>query len=126
MHRWFCRFLFLLLLSENNPNITPILVDGRMLSLDELWQEISLHQHPSLQLDPSSTISPAEHPHLPCKLGFQLHPCRTSELMAELCSREPAAVVHDEKELPTNFNYTRAWLTLMGPVVGAPLPLAMF
>uniref|UniRef100_A0A3Q3XRM7 Ubiquitin-like-conjugating enzyme ATG10 n=1 Tax=Mola mola TaxID=94237 RepID=A0A3Q3XRM7_MOLML len=99
---------------------TPVLyfraftLEGRSLSLEEVWSCV----HPSfrlrLQKSPLSTITLQEHPLLGQPF-FMLHPCRTEEFM------KPVLQAAQHKHRPVN--YVLSWLSIVGPLVGLDVPL---
>ncbi|KAM4808258.1 ubiquitin-like-conjugating enzyme ATG10 isoform 2-T2 [Rhinophrynus dorsalis] len=84
-------------------------LDGRPLTLDEIWQRVHDCYKPRLLHGPWETITQQEHPILGQPF-FVLHPCRTNEFMSSISSR--------------NGNYITSWLSTVGPVVGLNLPLS--
>ncbi|XP_070775604.1 ubiquitin-like-conjugating enzyme ATG10 isoform X2 [Enoplosus armatus] len=99
---------------------TPVLyfraftLEGRSLSLEEVWSSV----HPSfrlrLQKSPLSTITLQEHPLLGQPF-FMLHPCRTEEFM------RPVVQAAQDQHRPVN--YVLSWLSVVGPLVGLDVPL---
>ncbi|XP_057299184.1 ubiquitin-like-conjugating enzyme ATG10 [Hydractinia symbiolongicarpus] len=85
-------------------------IDGRIKTLEEIWQLVPEQQKHALQ-DKWSFITQQEHPYLqiPC---YQLHPCHTSNFMKALST--------------TNSNYLLMWISAIGPVVNLNLPMAYF
>ncbi|XP_026168489.1 ubiquitin-like-conjugating enzyme ATG10 isoform X2 [Mastacembelus armatus] len=99
---------------------TPVLyfrvssLDGRGLSLEEVWSSVHPNFRLRLQKSPLNAITQQEHPLLGQPF-FMLHPCRTEEFM------KPVLQVVQDKHRP--FNYILTWLSVMGPVVGLDIPL---
>lgn len=99
---------------------TPVLyfrvstLEGRSLSLEEMWSSV----HPSfrrrLQASPLNTITLQEHPLLGQSF-FMIHPCRTQQFMS------PILQVAEQQQ--RSVNYVLTWLSVVGPVVGLELPL---
>ncbi|XP_057298967.1 ubiquitin-like-conjugating enzyme ATG10 [Hydractinia symbiolongicarpus] len=89
---------------------TATSTDGRIKTLEEIWQLVPEQQKHALQ-DKWSFITQQEHPYLqiPC---YQLHPCHTSNFMKALST--------------TNSNYLLMWISAIGPVVNLNLPMAYF
>ncbi|XP_041849545.1 ubiquitin-like-conjugating enzyme ATG10 [Melanotaenia boesemani] len=89
-------------------------LEGRSLTLEEVWSSI----HPSfrvhLQSCPLNAVSQQEHPLLGQPFFF-LHPCRTEEFM------RPVVEAAQNHSRPVN--YVLSWLSAVGPVVGLDLPL---
>ena len=94
--------------------------EGRPLTTEETWAELAAGVD-------RAAVTPAEHP-LTRAVGFHVHPCRTAELMADVllaaadAAHDQDGGVHEGGSSPVS--YTRAWLSLLAPVVGAPLPAA--
>ncbi|XP_053331208.1 ubiquitin-like-conjugating enzyme ATG10 isoform X2 [Spea bombifrons] len=82
-------------------------LDGRPLTLEEVWQSVHNCYRPRLLHGPWETITQQEHPILGQPF-FVLHPCRTNEFMSSI----------------RNGNYVTSWLSTVGPVVGLTLPLS--
>ncbi|XP_063312832.1 ubiquitin-like-conjugating enzyme ATG10 isoform X1 [Pelobates fuscus] len=87
-------------------------LDGRPLTLDEIWQRVHECYKPQLLNGPWETITQQEHPILGQPF-FVLHPCRTNEFMS---------LIHGNTS--RNGNYITSWLSIVGPVVGLMLPLS--
>ncbi|KAM4623680.1 ubiquitin-like-conjugating enzyme ATG10 [Polymixia lowei] len=100
---------------------TPVLyfraftLEGRSLSLDEVWNTVHPNYKLRLQQSPWDTITQQEHPLLGQSF-FVLHPCRTEEFMTP--------VVRAAQEEHREVNYVVTWLSVVGPVVGLDLPLS--
>ncbi|XP_035876383.1 ubiquitin-like-conjugating enzyme ATG10 isoform X2 [Phyllostomus discolor] len=90
-------------------------LDGRPLSLKDIWEGVGECYKTRLQQGPWDTITQQEHPILGQPF-FVLHPCRTTELMSP--------VVKNSRKINRNINYITSWLSIVGPVVGLPLPLS--
>ncbi|XP_063962395.1 ubiquitin-like-conjugating enzyme ATG10 isoform X1 [Lytechinus pictus] len=84
--------------------------DGKLLTLDEVWGQVPGSYQERLRHQRWTFITQQEHPLLG-RPFFQLHPCRTADLMK--------SVVPHHKG-----NYVVTWLSSVGPVVGLELPLA--
>ncbi|XP_063820006.1 ubiquitin-like-conjugating enzyme ATG10 isoform X3 [Pseudophryne corroboree] len=87
-------------------------LDGRPLTLEEIWDRVHDCFKPRLLHGPWETITQKEHPILGQPF-YVLHPCRTNEFMSSIqgsTSREG--------------NYITSWLSTVGPVVGLSLPLS--
>ncbi|XP_020645986.2 ubiquitin-like-conjugating enzyme ATG10 [Pogona vitticeps] len=89
-------------------------LDGRPLTLDEIWEGVHECYRERLWQGPWETITQQEHPLLGQPF-FVLHPCRTNEFMASVLSSS-----HKQNR---NANYIITWLSIVGPVVGLSLPL---
>ncbi|KAM8961503.1 ubiquitin-like-conjugating enzyme ATG10 isoform 2-T2 [Pelodytes ibericus] len=87
-------------------------LDGRPLTLDEIWQRVHECFRPRLLHGPWETITQQEHPILGQPF-FVLHPCRTNEFMSSI-----------QGNTNRNGNYITSWLSTVGPVVGLSLPLS--
>ncbi|XP_054842752.1 ubiquitin-like-conjugating enzyme ATG10 [Eublepharis macularius] len=90
-------------------------LDGRPLTLDEIWNGVHECYKERLWLGPWDTITQQEHPLLGQPF-FVLHPCRTNEFMASILS--------SSQKGKRNTNYIISWLSVVGPVVGLQLPLS--
>ncbi|KAM7166829.1 ubiquitin-like-conjugating enzyme ATG10 isoform 4-T6 [Macrochelys suwanniensis] len=90
-------------------------LDGRPLTLDEIWEGVHECYRARLQEGPWDTITQQEHPLLGQPF-FVLHPCRTNEFMAP--------VLANSRRENRNINYITSWLSIVGPVVGLNLPLS--
>ncbi|XP_036941261.1 ubiquitin-like-conjugating enzyme ATG10 isoform X1 [Acanthopagrus latus] len=99
---------------------TPVLyfrastLQGRSLSLEEVWSSVHPNFRLRLQNSPLNTISMQEHPLLGQPF-FMLHPCRTEEFM------RPVMLAAQEQHRPVN--YVLSWLSVVGPVVGLDVTL---
>ncbi|XP_048359708.1 ubiquitin-like-conjugating enzyme ATG10 isoform X2 [Sphaerodactylus townsendi] len=89
-------------------------LDGRPLTLDEIWNGVHECYKERLWQGPWETITQQEHPLLGQPF-FVLHPCRTNEFMASMLSTSHKA--------NRSTNYIISWLSIVGPVVGLHLPL---
>lgn len=89
---------------------TATSTDGRIKTLEEIWQLVPEQQKHALK-ERWSFITQQEHPYLqiPC---YQLHPCHTSNFMKALST--------------TNSNYLLMWISAIGPIVNLNLPMAYF
>ncbi|XP_014450898.2 ubiquitin-like-conjugating enzyme ATG10 [Alligator mississippiensis] len=90
-------------------------LDGRPLTLDEIWEGVHECYQARLLEGPWDTITQQEHPLLGQPF-FVLHPCRTNEFMASVL-----ALSQKENRY---MNYISSWLSIVGPVVGLNLPLS--
>ncbi|NWX62813.1 ATG10 enzyme, partial [Promerops cafer] len=90
-------------------------LDGRPLTLDEIWGSVHASYQARLQEGPWDTITQQEHPILGQPF-FVLHPCRTNEFIS--------AVLRGSQEHHRHTNYITLWLSTVGPVVGLNLPLS--
>ncbi|XP_010576360.1 PREDICTED: ubiquitin-like-conjugating enzyme ATG10 [Haliaeetus leucocephalus] len=90
-------------------------LDGRPLTLDEIWKSVHACYQTRLLEGPWDTITQQEHPLLGQPF-FVLHPCRTSEFMSSILT---SSRKHDR-----HTNYIILWLSTVGPVVGLNLPLS--
>ncbi|NXQ55198.1 ATG10 enzyme, partial [Anthoscopus minutus] len=90
-------------------------LDGRPLSLDEIWGSVHASYQARLQEGPWDTITQQEHPILGQPF-FVLHPCRTKEFISAVLGASQAHHRHT--------NYIILWLSTVGPVVGLNLPLS--
>ncbi|KAJ8401933.1 hypothetical protein AAFF_G00375140 [Aldrovandia affinis] len=99
---------------------TPVLyfrastLDGRPLSLEDMWDNVHPNYRQRLLQGPWDTITQQEHP-LIGQPFFFLHPCRTAEFMGPLVQ---AAHLENRK-----LDYMVSWLSMVGPVVGLEVPL---
>ncbi|XP_073347368.1 ubiquitin-like-conjugating enzyme ATG10 [Pagrus major] len=99
---------------------TPVLyfrastLQGRSLSLEEVWSSVHPNFRLRLQNSPLNTISLQEHPLLGQPF-FMLHPCRTEEFM------RPVLLAAQEQHRPVN--YVLSWLSVVGPLVGLDVTL---
>nr|XP_028604068.1 ubiquitin-like-conjugating enzyme ATG10 isoform X2 [Podarcis muralis] len=90
-------------------------LDGRPLTLDEIWKGVHECYREQLWQGPWDTITQQEHPLLGQPF-FVLHPCRTNEFMS--------AVLSSSYKQSRNTNYIISWLSIVGPMVGLNLPLS--
>ncbi|XP_065513231.1 ubiquitin-like-conjugating enzyme ATG10 [Caloenas nicobarica] len=90
-------------------------LDGRPLTLDEIWRSVHACYQARLLEGPWDTITQQEHPLLGQPF-FVLHPCRTNEFMSSILTRSWKQNRHT--------NYIILWLSTVGPVVGLNLPLS--
>ncbi|XP_036383415.1 ubiquitin-like-conjugating enzyme ATG10 [Megalops cyprinoides] len=90
-------------------------LDGRPLSLEEMWDNVHPNYRTRLLQGPWDTITQQEHP-LIGQPFFVLHPCRTQEFMTPVLSAARAE--------NRSVNYIVSWLSLVGPVVGLGVPLS--
>ncbi|KAE8291507.1 Ubiquitin-like-conjugating enzyme ATG10 [Larimichthys crocea] len=99
---------------------TPVLyfrastLEGKSLSLEEVWSSVHPNFRLRLQNSPLNTITLQEHPLLGQPF-FMLHPCRTEEFM------RPVLQAAQDQHRPVN--YVLSWLSVVGPVVGLDVPL---
>ncbi|XP_077414317.1 ubiquitin-like-conjugating enzyme ATG10 [Vanacampus margaritifer] len=100
--------------------MTPVLyfrastLQGRSLSLDEVWSCVHPNFRLRLQHSPLTTITQQEHPLLGQPF-FMLHPCKTEEFMRP--------VLQLQKEQHGKVNYILTWLSVVGPLVGLDVSL---
>lgn len=118
-------------------------LDGNPITGDAIWDSI---QHAcKQQMQAMAAFTQTDHPILG-RPFFQLHPCRTAELMAALTAlgspaiAAPAATIHGSDGQPrarasgepdppsspssspsSQQHYVKAWISLMGPAVGLRL-----
>nr|XP_033779802.1 ubiquitin-like-conjugating enzyme ATG10 [Geotrypetes seraphini] len=90
-------------------------LDGRPLTLDEIWEGVHESYKARLLQGPWDTITQQEHP-LHGQPYFVLHPCRTNEFMSSILSSSN----NDKRYV----NYVTSWLSVVGPAVGLNLPLS--
>uniref|UniRef100_A0A8D0GK19 Ubiquitin-like-conjugating enzyme ATG10 n=1 Tax=Sphenodon punctatus TaxID=8508 RepID=A0A8D0GK19_SPHPU len=90
-------------------------LDGRPLTLDEIWKGVHECYRARLLQGPWDTITQQEHPILGQPF-FVLHPCRTNEFMS--------SVLANSRKQNRNVNCITSWLSIVGPVVGLSLPLS--
>ncbi|XP_074022490.1 ubiquitin-like-conjugating enzyme ATG10 [Numenius arquata] len=90
-------------------------LDGRPLTLDEIWKSVHACYQARLLEGPWDTITQQEHPLLGQPF-FVLHPCRTNEFMS--------SVLTSTRKQNRHTNYIILWLSTVGPVVGLNLPLS--
>ncbi|XP_061477864.1 ubiquitin-like-conjugating enzyme ATG10 isoform X3 [Rhineura floridana] len=90
-------------------------LDGRPLTLDEIWKSVHECYREQFWQGPWDTITQQEHPLLGQPF-FVLHPCRTNEFMA--------AALSSSYKQSRSTNYIISWLSIVGPVVGLNLPLS--
>ncbi|XP_069367428.1 ubiquitin-like-conjugating enzyme ATG10 isoform X2 [Paralichthys olivaceus] len=102
---------------------TPVLyfraftLEGRSLSLEEVWSSVHPNFRIRLQNSPLDTITQQEHPLLGQPF-FMLHPCKTEEFM------KPVLQLAQDQHRPVN--YVLTWLSVVGPLVGLDVPLMYF
>ncbi|XP_046840484.1 ubiquitin-like-conjugating enzyme ATG10 isoform X2 [Xenia sp. Carnegie-2017] len=89
--------------------------DGKLLSLENIWENVPLVHRDFLKYDKWSFITQQEHPILG-RPYFLVHPCHTANLIMQLLMNVP-----DSKR--DNLSYLTTWLTAVGPTVGLQLPL---
>ncbi|KAL0965290.1 hypothetical protein UPYG_G00279340 [Umbra pygmaea] len=105
----------------SNSYQTPVLyfrastLDGKSLSLEDVWDSVHSNYRQRLQNGPWDTITQQEHPLLGQSF-FVLHPCRTEEFMRP--------VMQAALEADRQVNYVVTWLSVVGPVVGLDVPLS--
>ncbi|KAI4890439.1 hypothetical protein NFI96_010817 [Prochilodus magdalenae] len=90
-------------------------LDGRLLSLEEVWNHVHPSYRKQLLQGPWDTLTQQEHPLLGQPF-FMLHPCRTEEFM-----RPVLQMAHAEKR---RVNYIVTWLSVVGPMVRLEVPLS--
>ncbi|XP_008289136.1 ubiquitin-like-conjugating enzyme ATG10 [Stegastes partitus] len=89
-------------------------LEGRSLTLEEVWNSVHPNFRLCLQNSPLDTITQQEHPLLGQPF-FVLHPCRTKDFM------RPVLQAAQDQHRPVN--YVLSWLSVVGPVVGLDVPL---
>lgn len=89
-------------------------LEGKSLSLEEVWSSVHPNFRLRLQHSPLNTITQQEHPLLGQPF-FMLHPCRTEDFM------RPVLQAAQEQHRPVN--YVLTWLSVVGPLVGLDIPL---
>lgn len=89
-------------------------LEGRSLTLEEMWSTIHPNYRLHLQNCPLNAISQQEHPLLGQPF-FYLHPCRTEEFMGP--------VLQTAQDQGSPVNYVLSWLSVVGPVVGLNVSL---
>ncbi|XP_060899921.1 ubiquitin-like-conjugating enzyme ATG10 [Labrus mixtus] len=89
-------------------------LEGRSLSLEEVWSSVHPNFRLRLQRSPLNTITLQEHPLLGQPF-FMLHPCRTEEFMSPVLQ----AAHHQHRPV----NYVLSWLSVVAPLVGLEVPL---
>ncbi|KAM3865661.1 ubiquitin-like-conjugating enzyme ATG10 [Diretmus argenteus] len=100
---------------------TPVLyfraftLEGRSLSLDEVWSSVHPNYRLRLQQSPWNTITQQEHPLLGQSF-FVIHPCRTEEFMRP--------VMQAAQQEGRTLNYVVTWLSVVGPLAGLDVPLS--
>ncbi|KAJ8380634.1 hypothetical protein SKAU_G00014120 [Synaphobranchus kaupii] len=90
-------------------------LDGRPLSLEDMWDNVHPNYRQRLLQGPWDTITQQEHP-LIGQSFFVLHPCRTQDLMRPIL----AAASAENRSL----NYIVSWLSSVGPVAALTVPLS--
>ncbi|XP_059395338.1 ubiquitin-like-conjugating enzyme ATG10 isoform X3 [Carassius carassius] len=90
-------------------------LDGRPLSLEEVWSNVHPNYRQRLQQGPWDTLTQQEHPLLGQPF-FMLHPCRTEEFM------KPALDLAQAEN--KRMNYIVTWLSIVGPVLRLDVPLS--
>ncbi|XP_048875232.1 ubiquitin-like-conjugating enzyme ATG10 isoform X1 [Brienomyrus brachyistius] len=90
-------------------------LDGRSLSLEEIWDGVHSNYRQRLLHAPWDSITQQEHPLLGQPF-FALHPCRTQEFMSP--------VLEAARNQNRSLNYIVSWLSTVGPVVGLHIPLS--
>ncbi|XP_062469877.1 ubiquitin-like-conjugating enzyme ATG10 [Pezoporus occidentalis] len=90
-------------------------LDGRPLTLGEIWRSVHACYQDRLQEGPWDTITQQEHPLLGQPF-FVLHPCRTNEFIS--------SILISSRTYNRHTNYIILWLSTVGPVVGLNLPLS--
>ncbi|KAM6148983.1 ubiquitin-like-conjugating enzyme ATG10 isoform 1-T2 [Erethizon dorsatum] len=90
-------------------------LDGRPLTLQDIWDGIHECYKTRLLQGPWDTITQQEHPILGQPF-FVLHPCKTTEFMTP--------VLKNSQKINRNVNYVTSWLSTVGPAVGLNLPLS--
>lgn len=102
---------------------TPVLyfraftLEGKSLSLDEVWSFIRAKLRLSSEDGLLSTVTQQEHPLLG-EAFFMLHPCKTEDFM------RPVLQAAQQTNRPVN--YVLTWLSVVGALVGLDVPLEYF
>ena len=91
---------------------------GQLLSLDDVWEGVDVTHREQILNNKWGTLTQTEHPLLG-RPYFQLHPCNTAKLIAQVIPHPPC----DAAALRT---YLISWLSMFGPPVGLELPLCYF
>lgn len=91
--------------------------DGKLVSLDEVWDNIPDIYQERLEYEKWTFLTQQEHPYLGVPF-YQLHPCHTADMMKR------ASSVSEERESHRSANYLVTWLSTVGPVVGLNIPVA--
>ncbi|XP_059162878.1 ubiquitin-like-conjugating enzyme ATG10 [Physella acuta] len=82
--------------------------DGKLLSLEDVWKLCPVSYQKYMNENKWATLSQQEHPLLG-RPYFQLHPCHTSDLMAQIMTNTKTYNIK---------NYLATWLSTVGPLVG--------
>nr|XP_023698843.1 ubiquitin-like-conjugating enzyme ATG10 isoform X2 [Paramormyrops kingsleyae] len=90
-------------------------LDGRSLSLEEIWDGVHSNYRQRLLHAPWDSITQQEHPLLGQPF-FVLHPCRTQQFMSP--------VLEAARNQNRSLNYIVSWLSTVGPAVGLHIPLS--
>ncbi|KAK4302972.1 hypothetical protein Pmani_024999 [Petrolisthes manimaculis] len=91
---------------------------GKLLTLQEIWERVSNQFCEQIADNKWNSLTQTEHPVLG-RPFFQLHPCRTAELMNIVCC-ESEQTPKDVKK------YLISWLSMFGPVVGLEVPITYY
>lgn len=92
--------------------------DGRLLSLNEVWQLVPEYYRERLIDDKWTFLTQAEHP-LHGRPFYQLHPCNTELLMSNVAKLFKTTMSTSCK----GHNYLICWLCTVGPVVLLKMPM---
>ncbi|KAG9262927.1 ubiquitin-like-conjugating enzyme ATG10 isoform X1 [Astyanax mexicanus] len=94
---------------------TASTLDGRLLSLEEVWNSVHPDCRTQLLNEPWNTLTQQEHPVLGQPF-FMLHPCRTEEFM------QP--ILETARREKRRINYVVTWLSVVGPMVRLVVPVS--
>ncbi len=61
--------------------------EGKLLSLEQIWDEVPSPHKGSVLVDPWTAVTQQEHPHLH-RPYFQIHPCHTGQVLAKTLDPE--------------------------------------
>ncbi|XP_017291544.1 ubiquitin-like-conjugating enzyme ATG10 isoform X2 [Kryptolebias marmoratus] len=89
-------------------------LEGRSLTLGEVWSCVHPNFRICLQSCPLNAISQQEHPLLGQPF-FVFHPCRTEDFMKPM--------LQAAQDQHRTVNYVLSWLSVVGPVVGLDVSL---
>lgn len=91
---------------------------GKLLTLEEILDRVHSQFHEQICEKKWESLTQQEHPMFG-RPFYQLHPCRTAELMTKLVPGHN----HNSGVLK---KYITSWLSMFGPVIGLELPLYYF
>ena len=98
---------------------------GALLTLDEIWQQVPALYQERLKHEKWTFITQQEHPLLMTPF-YQLHPCHTSKLMAQVSSMSAYSASPQASDVNTAervCKYLISWLSTVGPVVQLSMSL---